>query len=141
MADRIAWEEGPMPPGATREDAALRRLVAARRPIATPPQLVHGDLTGNVLFADDAPPAVIDFSPYFRPPGYALGVVIADAVVWHGATLDLLGAVAGRPDMGQCLIRALLFRHVTAILLDRRVAFGLAAERYEALLTEALRLG
>lgn len=67
--------------------------------------------------------------------------MIVDAVVWHCATLDLLAAVAGRPDMGQCLIRALLFRHVTAILLDRRPPLGPAAERYEALLTEALRLG
>lgn len=140
IADRIAWGEEPMPSGAEFEDAALRPLAVARRPVATPFQLVHGDLTGNVLFAAHAPPAVIDFSPYFRPPGYALGVVLADAVVWHGAGLELLEAIADRPEMGQCLIRAILFRHLTGILLDRRVPIGEAAERYEALRRAALRL-
>lgn len=139
MADRIAWEDEPMPSGAPFEDAALRRLAAARGPVSGPSQLVHGDLTGNVLFADDAPPAVIDFSPYFRPPGYAIGVVVADAVVWHGASLDLLAAVAGRPEMGQCLIRAILFRSITGILLERRLPFGEAAQRYGALQAAALR--
>ncbi len=32
-----------------------------------PPQLVHGDLTGNLLFHTSLPPAVIDLSPYWRP--------------------------------------------------------------------------
>lgn len=140
VADRIAWEEEPMPDGAAGGDAVLRRLAAARRPVASESQLVHGDLTGNVLFADGAPPAVIDFSPYFRPQEYALGVVVADAVVWQGASLDLLTPLADRPDMGQCLVRALLFRHLTALLLGRRVPFGPAAERYEVLVRAALSL-
>ena len=139
-ADRIAWEEEPIPAGDAYADPVLRRLASARRPVLTRPQLVHGDLTGNVLFAGDAPPAVIDFSPYFRPPGYALGIVIADAVVWHAATLDLLDRVADRGEIGQCLIRALLFRHVTGILLERRLPLGVAAERYEALVDAALDL-
>lgn len=140
MADRIAWQDEPMPSGAAFEDVALRRLAAARRPVAGPSQLVHGDLTGNVLFAGDGPPAVIDFSPYFRPPAYAIGVVVADAVVWRGASLDLLAAVADRPEMGQCLIRAILFRHVTGILLDLRLPFGEAAQRYGALRAAAMSL-
>ena len=140
IADRIAWEEEPMPTGEAYAGPVLRRLADARRPVSATPQLVHGDLTGNVLFAGEAPPAVIDFSPYFRPAGYALGVVMADAVVWHGATLDLLKPVAARPEMGQCLVRALLFRHVTGILLDRRLPFGAAADRYEELVGAALAL-
>jgi uncharacterized protein (TIGR02569 family) len=140
-ADRIAWGETPIPDGEAYSHPALRRLAAARRPVAASAQLVHGDLTGNVLFATDASPAVIDFSPYFRPPDYALGVVIADAVVWERAPLDLLRAVSGRPDGGQCLIRAILFRHVTGILLDRRLPFDDAAERYEELVEAAIALG
>ena len=137
-ADRIAWEEEPMPSGPAFAADPLPRLAAARRAVSTPAQLVHGDLTGNVLFAEAAPPAVIDFSPYFRPPAYALGVVIADAVVWQEAPIDLLAPLATRPDMGQCLIRALLFRHLTGLLLERRVPFGPAAERYEALVRAAI---
>ena len=140
IADRVAWEEEPMPSGEAFGERVLRRLADARRPVRLAPQLVHGDLTGNVLFAEGAPPAVIDFSPYFRPGGYALGVVIADAVVWHGATLDLLEAVGSRPEMGQCLVRALVFRHVTGILLGRPLPTGSAARRYETLIDAAVAL-
>ena len=41
---------------------------------------MHGDLAGNVLLVTDAPPSVIDFSPYWRPPSYAEGIVMADAL-------------------------------------------------------------
>jgi prepilin-type processing-associated H-X9-DG protein len=68
-------------------------------------QLVHGDLSGNVLFADGLPPAVIDWSPYWRPPPYASAIVMCDAALGHGAGVELL---AGSDR--QLLIRALLFR-------------------------------
>jgi uncharacterized protein (TIGR02569 family) len=65
-ADRVAWEELPVNPhGAMAE--LLQRLTVARRPVDLPAQPVHGDLLGNVLFAEDQPPAVIDWPVYFRP--------------------------------------------------------------------------
>lgn len=140
VADRIAWDEEPVPRGVAYADRALRRLADARRPVAAADQLVHGDLTGNVLFATHASPAVIDFSPYFRPPDYALGVVIADAVVWERAPLDLLGAVTDRPAAGQCLIRALLFRQLTGILLGRRPPSVESADRLASLIEAAIAL-
>jgi hypothetical protein len=47
--------------------------------------LIHGDLTGNVLFHDELPPAIIDFTPYWRPLEFQSAVVVADALVWEGA--------------------------------------------------------
>jgi prepilin-type processing-associated H-X9-DG protein len=73
-------------------------------------QLIHGDFGGNVLFADGLPPAVIDFSPYWRPPELALGVVVADAIVWEGADLSLIDACTQVPDFIQHLARAELRR-------------------------------
>jgi len=140
VADRIAWDELGVPTGAGFEDAALVELLEARRPVVAPRQLVHGDLTGNVLFADGLVPGIIDFSPYWRPAAYAVGVVVADAVVWEGADLGLLGAVAARAGMGQCLVRALIFRHVTALLLPGRLPSGDAARRYAVLRRAALDL-
>jgi hypothetical protein len=46
---------------------------------------VHGDLTNNVLLRAGQPPGIIDFSPYWRPPEYAEGIIVADALSWHGA--------------------------------------------------------
>ena len=73
---------------------------------------MHGDLTGNVLFAPDLPPAIIDFSRYWRPPAYASSVVVADALVWEGADESLLSAVAHVPRFAQFLLRALIMRVV-----------------------------
>jgi uncharacterized protein (TIGR02569 family) len=115
VGERVAWGELPV------EDFAhvkhLLRLVAALRPLdLTANQLVHGDLTGNVLFADGLPPAVIDFSPYWRPPAFASAVVVGDALLWEGADEALLAAVAHVDDFPQFLLRALVFRAVVDAL-------------------------
>ena len=140
IADRVAWNELPVPAGGATEDPGLTELLDARRPVTAPSQLVHGDLTGNVLFAKGLPPGIIDFSPYWRPAAYAIGVVVADAVVWEGADIALVDRVADRAEMGQCLVRAMIFRHVTALLLPGRLPTGDAADRYASLREAAIRL-
>lgn len=108
VADRVAWGEQDIALGARFADLG-RRLRGALKPLG-PSQLVHGDLTGNVLISPALPPAVIDFSPYWRPPAYAEGVVIADALCWHGADASL-GDRSGVPVAA--VARALLFRLAT----------------------------
>lgn len=46
---------------------SIARLERLPRPVDLPSQPVHGDFAGNVLFAEDGPPCVIDFSSYWRP--------------------------------------------------------------------------
>jgi hypothetical protein len=75
--------------------------------------VIHGDLTGNVLFAEPLPPAIIDLAVYWRPPGYATAIVVADAIAWEGATAGNLREATSAPGFGQLLARALLFRIVT----------------------------
>ena len=140
VADRIAWGELDVPSEPAFSDDALTDLLGARRPLTVRSQLVHGDLTGNVVFADGLAPGIIDFSPYVRPAAYAVGVVIGDAITWEGADLGLLEGVSDRPDMGQCLVRALIFRHVTALLLPGHLPAGDAARRCAALRAAAIRL-
>lgn len=111
VGDRVAWGE------LRSEDFAqvkhLSRLVAALRPLKAPSQLIHGDLTGNVLFADDLPPAVIDFAPYWRPTPFASAIVVADALVWEGAGKSILQTVEHIEHFDQFLLRALIYRAVT----------------------------
>jgi uncharacterized protein (TIGR02569 family) len=113
IGDRVAWGEAPIDP--YRAVPHVARLAALRRPINPPSQLIHGDLTGNVLFADYLPPAVIDLSLYWRPPAFAAAVVLADALVWQGADESLLDSVADVHDIDQMLIRALIFRIVAGV--------------------------
>src|SRR5579884_2730179 len=89
IGDRAAWGEAV--PAVVNPGFAptLDRLYGFVTPVALPSQVVHGDLPGNILFASGQAPAVIDFSPYFRPVGFALAVVIVDAIAWYGAAPDL----------------------------------------------------
>lgn len=118
VADRVAWDEQ-----AVDDDGArlphVRALLDVRRPLALPAQLVHGDLTDNVHLHPDLAPLVLDLTPYWRPPSYATAVVVADAVVFRGASLDLVERVraAEGEHFPQLLVRALLFRSVADHLL------------------------
>lgn len=116
-SDRVAW--GEIPAGDFAQVNHLPRLTAALRPVPAPSQLIHGDLSGNVLFHDQLPPAIIDFSPYWRPAAFASAIVAADALAWEGADARILDAVSHIDDFGQYLIRALIFRAVTDWILAK----------------------
>ncbi|MFE4466180.1 TIGR02569 family protein [Oerskovia sp. NPDC056781] len=110
-ADRLAW-------GETTTDVPddvphLPALLAARRVVAEPSTIVHGDLTGNVLLDDDLPPAVIDLTLYWRPVRYSVAIVAVDAVCFEGAPLELLETIDPGEGFAQHLVRALVFRIAT----------------------------
>ena len=109
IADRMAWNELPvnvLPPFGGMV-AALSTLL---RPVELPPQVIHGDFTANVLFAEGQLPCVIDFSPYWRPAAFAVGVIVADALTWAGADASILGLTSHIPEFPQLLVRAELRR-------------------------------
>jgi uncharacterized protein (TIGR02569 family) len=107
--DRLAWAE-PVPSGSTAPSVLLKPLVDARRPVSLRSQLVHGDLLGNVLFADGLPPAIIDWPAYWRPPAWAAGVAVIDGLCWHDVGPAVIDRWAHLPAWGQMLVRALIFR-------------------------------
>ncbi|TCO54329.1 TIGR02569 family protein [Actinocrispum wychmicini] len=118
--DRVAWDELPVDASPAAMEL-LAPLLRARRPIDLVSQMVHGDLPGNVLFADGLPPAIIDWPAYWRPTSWASAVAVADALCWYSASPDLLARWSHLPEWGQVLVRALIYRIVTH---DK--AFGLA---------------
>ena len=113
--DRVAWGDEPF--------EGLDDILAALHPVTEPSGLIHGDLTGNVLFDDELPPAIIDFTPYWRPLEFQSAVVVADALIWEGAPPELADVVDP-----QYLLRALIYRGVTSIVAgtEWRVAIDLA---------------
>lgn len=121
VADRVVWD------GHTVElqDEELRRwhdeLRARLQPVDLVEQVVHGDLTGNVL--GGVTPGVLDFSPYWRSPDHADAQVVVDASIWWGAGRALAADVDP-----QLFLRALLFR---VVALDGRaqVLPGALAEK------------
>jgi uncharacterized protein (TIGR02569 family) len=134
VADQVAW--GDRDPGRILGSVLqrgqvlrgqVRAVLAALRPVRLEAQLIHGDLGGNVLFAEGEPPAVIDFSPYWRPAGLALAVAAVDALLWSGAAPAILDELAGQPELDQLLARALVYRLVTEMIFRRDDGSGLEA--------------
>lgn len=114
-SDRIAWEEEELPPVRT-----LQRLATAFQPVSAQPQIIHGDLLGNVMFEPGQPPVIIDWAPYWRPVGFADAIVLADAACWHGLDpAEMIRLAEARNEGRQLLIRALVFRIATFELLGR----------------------
>jgi len=112
IGDRVAWGEVPIE--LYRHVSHVASLAEHLAPVRAGSQLIHGDLIGNVLFAEGLPPALIDLSLYWRPRAFATAIVVADALVWEGADELLLDSFAEVDDFGQLLLRALLFRIVAA---------------------------
>lgn len=79
-------------------------------------QVIHGDLTGNVLFHDKEPPGIIDMTPYWRPPAYAEAIVVADALSWYEEGRDLVLAYGVDKIKLQLLLRALYWRYLTFVI-------------------------
>jgi uncharacterized protein (TIGR02569 family) len=110
LADRVAagTEEVPLDP--TRGGRLYDVLAGSRKPLSLRPQVVHGDLFGNVLFDGDAAPGIIDFTCYHRPAEWAAAVVVVDALAWGGADDGILRRWSHLPEWPQALLHAVLFR-------------------------------
>jgi uncharacterized protein (TIGR02569 family) len=127
VADQVAWDEC-LYEHHPRIAPVVEQLRRVLHPMDVTNQLIHGDFGGNVLFSDGPPPAIIDFSPYWRPLEFAVGVVVADAIVWEGAGLDLIEAGSQFRDFDQYLARAELRRIIELDTLNRFYAWDILDE-------------
>lgn len=116
LGDRVAFGEAEYAEPVAGAGLLMNALLRQRRPLADdePSQVVHGDMSGNVLFAPGFAPAVIDLSPYWRPAAFPLAVAAVDALLWYDAPLTVLelAAAGSGPGFADHLIRALIFRLV-----------------------------
>lgn len=138
IADRVAW--GELAPGRYAGADQLRELIAVLRPVRREDQLIHGDLTGNVLFDEHRPPLVIDLAPYWRPAPFATAIVVADALVFEGAGPALVQPLLVDPEFPQFLCRALIYRLVTDQLARGGPGPDRAQNRYLPAVQLAVRL-
>ena len=110
VADRCAWGEDTVELPAAKGGRLFDVVAGLCRPVSLTRQVVHGDLFGNVLFEAGAPPALIDFVPYWRPAEWAAAVVVVDALAWGGADPGIIKRWEHLSEWPQVLVRALLFR-------------------------------
>jgi len=134
--DRVGWGDEVVSGSPPYVDL-VAPLVDVRRSVSLRHQVVHGDLPGNVLFAEGLPPAIIDWPAYWRPPSWAAAVAVVDALCWYGATPELVARWSHLPEWGQMLIRALLYRITTD---DAVHGAGLWTDEYRAKYRPAIDL-
>ena len=119
-ADRLAWgeltaaERGLYPVGEGEIARRIADLEAGRDAVALPAQLVHARLSRDVLFAGDAPPAVVDLRPLWRPAAWASALVVVDSIIADGAPTEVLGLGERYGHWRELVRRALLFRLASA---------------------------
>ncbi len=128
IGDRVAWGESPLAIHHDEFKVVGHALANYVEPEGLTSQVIHGDLSGNVLFAPGHPPAVIDFVPYWRPAGFSLAIVVVDAVAWFGAD-PALGLHLPEQGRRSLLARAALYRLVTSDVAALSMS-GLDRERY-----------
>lgn len=91
-------------------------LLGCLRDIPYTDALIHADLCGNILFSENSPPLVIDFSPAIAPIEYAQAIIVADAIPWEGAPLKLIEELPQTITRNQMLLRAICFRVIVKAL-------------------------
>ena len=110
LADRMAWGEQEHPLVPEKGGRLYDVLEGSRRKVQLRQQVVHGDLFGNVLFAGNAPPGILEFAPYWRPAEWAAAVAVIDSLAWGGADPAIVERWSHLAEWPQSLLRALLFR-------------------------------
>jgi len=108
-ADRMVWEKQLLTMSEQLKPF-LTPIMAKLKPIELDEQLIHGDMTGNILFHETLPPAVIDMTPYWHPAKYAEAIIAVDAMVWDGAEDTLLNVLDNTFEMNQLMLRAAIWR-------------------------------
>ncbi|MEM7016037.1 MAG: hypothetical protein AAF512_01705 [Pseudomonadota bacterium] len=118
QAHQIAWQETALPQTIHPEIRQLTTPIFQNYQfVERTRQIIHSDMCGNILFASDLEPLVIDFSPAYGPKEYAEAILVADAIAWEGAPIALASALPQTTYVQQLLIRAINFRLIVAALL------------------------
>ncbi|OMF24121.1 hypothetical protein BK133_23160 [Paenibacillus sp. FSL H8-0548] len=82
-------------------------------------QIVHSDLSGNILFDQFLKPLIIDFSPVLAPVEYAEAILVCDCIAWQGSDVSEIELLPGDERYKEMIIRAIVFRlAVSAIFSD-----------------------
>lgn len=125
-ADRVTWGEKSLDDvlGVNHDvlkaiKPYLERLEEIKKPIPRDTlkyQMVHADLSGNVLFDNTnrgLAPAIIDMAPYWRPVEFSEAVVVADGLTGYEQGTELIELYGTDELRLQVLVRALYWRILT----------------------------
>ena len=116
-AHEIAWQIEKLPSSVEKEIAEIiETLFDHYLPMQRSEDILHSDICGNILFDESYQPCVIDFSPAYGPAKYAEAILVADAIAWEGAPLEIVRLLPYSDEYRQLLLRAINFRLIVTAL-------------------------
>jgi uncharacterized protein (TIGR02569 family) len=128
VAHEIAWQVAPLPSNFHPEMVErIEAIFANYQDLTRGQDVIHSDICGNIIFHEGLDPCVIDFSPAYGSVEYADAILVADAIAWENAPLDIVNLLPYNELYRQYLLRAINFRIIVVALfkpddLDRFLA-------------------
>jgi hypothetical protein len=118
IANGIAWQKENLPSTISKEAVRiLEELVGMVKLNENyKVQIIHSDLSGNILFDNTRSPLIIDFSPKIAPIEYAEAILVCDCIAWQGSPISELGLIRNSMFHIEMIIRAVIFRLSTAAI-------------------------
>lgn len=109
---RIAWQIDELPGELPRETQEIinKLLCSVSLKEQYKVQIVHSDLSGNILFDHFLSPLVIDFSPTIAPVEYAEAILVCDCIAWQGSHISEIDLLPDNELYKEMIIRAIIFR-------------------------------
>ena len=98
----------------------IEEIFERYRPLLRARDIIHSDICGNIIFHEGLDPCVIDFSPAYGSVEYAEAIMVADAIAWENAPMDIVKLLPNNELYSQYLLRAINFRIIVAALFRPR---------------------
>ena len=114
----IAWQRVKLPQNISKQIIIIIEdlLCKVRLKENYKVQIVHSDLSGNIMFDEILSPLIIDFSPTIAPVEYAEAILVCDCIAWQGSSISEIELICHTEFNIEMILRAIIFRlSVTAI--------------------------
>lgn len=110
-AQNVIWEGEELPGGISGSMKQFcEELLSELKSLDLPKQLIHSDLSGNILFHDKLTPLVIDYSPAYAPYEYASALIVCDNIAWNDADMANLNLLKKYGIEDEVVKYAVVFR-------------------------------
>lgn len=112
ISQRIAWQKENLPQNISKEAFKILEELISKITLKEnyKVQIIHSDLSGNVLFDKGLKPLIIDFSPTIAPVEYAEAILVCDCIAWQGSPISEIGLICHSKFNIEMILRAVIFR-------------------------------
>lgn len=112
VSQRIAWQKENLPQNISKETFKILKELISRVKLKEnyEVQIIHSDLSGNILFDKTLDPLIIDFSPIIAPVEYAEAILVCDCIAWQGSPISEIGLICHSEFNIEMILRAVIFR-------------------------------